>query len=68
MKNPMPKKRADRPATGAVSEILIWPGGKIFAHNLTPEIAGLLAELNPADQAMNRRARRKNDLKHELSN
>jgi hypothetical protein len=68
MKNPVPKKRADLAAAGAVSEILIWPDGKIFAHNLTPEIAGLLAELNPADPAMRRRARGKNNLKHELSN
>jgi len=33
-----------------------------------PVMAGVLAELNPADEAMSRRALRKNILKHELPN
>lgn len=41
-----------------LSEILILPDGRIFAHNLTPEMARVLADLNPADAAMGRRARR----------
>ncbi|MEI8291158.1 MAG: hypothetical protein WCH99_16955 [Verrucomicrobiota bacterium] len=52
---PQPASTADKP----VSEILILPGGKILVHNLTPVMAVVLAELNPEDQAMNRRALRK---------
>jgi hypothetical protein len=51
-----------------VSEILILADGRILAHNITPTMAKILAELNPADQAMKQRAMRKNTLKHELSN
>lgn len=51
-----------------VSEILILPDGRIFGHNLSPAMAGVLAALNPADEAMNRRAMRKNTLNHELPN
>ena len=51
-----------------LSEILILPDGKIFVHNLTPEMARVLAELNPADAAMSYRANRKNNLNHELPN
>ena len=39
----------------AISEILILSDGKVFAHNITPEMARLLLELNPADEAMSRR-------------
>lgn len=52
----------------SLSEMLILPDGRILAHNITPEMASLLAKLNPADEAMNRRALRKNTLKHELPN
>jgi len=51
-----------------LSEILILSDGKIFAHNITLAMARVLAELNPEDAAMNRRATRKNTLKHELPN
>ncbi len=40
------------------SELLILGDGTIFAHNLTPAMAALLAELNPDDAAMRRRANR----------
>jgi len=50
------------------SELLIMPDGRILAHNITPEMARVLAELNPADEAMNQRALRKNTLQHELPN
>ncbi|MGC9943059.1 MAG: hypothetical protein ABSE48_14610 [Verrucomicrobiota bacterium] len=43
----------------SVSEILILADGKIFAHNITPAMAGVLSELDPSDEAMNQRARRK---------
>lgn len=56
---PQPASTPDNP----VSEILILPGGKILAHNLTPGMAAVLAELNPEDQAMNRRALREKILK-----
>jgi len=38
------------------SELLILPSGRILVHNLTPVMAALLAELNPADDAMRERA------------
>jgi hypothetical protein len=39
-------------------ELLILADGNIFAHNLTPAMAGLLAGLNPNDAAMRQRAER----------
>ena len=39
-------------------ELLILADGNIFAHNLTPTMAGLLSELNPNDAAMRQRAER----------
>ena len=50
------------------SELLIMPDGRILAHNITPVMARVLAELNPTDEAMKRRALRRNTLKHELPN
>jgi hypothetical protein len=50
------------------SELLILPDGRILAHNITPAMARVLAELNPADEVMNRRALRKSTLQHELPN
>ena len=38
-----------------LSEVLIMPDGKIYAHNLTPEMANVLSELNPADEAIKQR-------------
>ena len=40
----------------AVSEILIRADGRIFAHNITPAMARVLSELDPANEAMSRRA------------
>jgi hypothetical protein len=40
-----------------VSEILILADAKIFAHNLTPEMARALSKLNPADKRMRQRAK-----------
>ena len=37
------------------SEVLITPDGKIYAHNLTPEMARVLGELNPADKNIQQR-------------
>jgi len=37
-------------------ELLISGDGNIFAHNLTPAMAELLAELNPNDADMRQRA------------
>jgi hypothetical protein len=50
------------------SEFLILPGGKILAHNLTPDMARILSELNPADKPMRRRANLKTISKHEFPN
>jgi hypothetical protein len=38
------------------AEILILPDGRILAHNITPAVAAVLAELNPADEPMRLRA------------
>ena len=38
-----------------MSELLIMPDGKIYAHNLTPEMAAILSELNPDDEAIKQR-------------
>lgn len=38
-----------------LSELLIMPDGKIYAHNLTPEMARVLSELNPADESIKQR-------------
>jgi hypothetical protein len=59
MKNPAIKKRTKLAEEKSVSEILILSDGKIFAHNITLEMAGVLTKLNPADAAMSRRATRK---------
>ena len=40
----------------ASTELLILPDGRILVHNLTPVMAALLAELNPADEPMRERA------------
>lgn len=40
----------------ATSTIRVGRDGRIFAHNLTPALASVLAELNPADEAMRMRA------------
>jgi hypothetical protein len=39
-----------------LSEVLIMPDGKIYAHNLTPEMAKVLSELNPEDESIRQRA------------
>jgi hypothetical protein len=38
-----------------MSELLVMPDGQIYAHNLTPEMAAVLSELNPNDQAIKNR-------------
>jgi hypothetical protein len=68
MKGGTTKRNGKSPTAKSVSEILISADGKILAHNISLALAGVLAELNPADQAMNRRAARKHDLQHELPN
>ena len=40
------------------SEVLILPDGKILAHNITPEMAAVLSELDPTNELMQRRAAR----------
>ena len=41
--------------TELMSELLIMPDGRIYAHNLTPEMAAVLSELNPEDEAIKQR-------------
>ena len=38
-----------RQAEIGLSESLILPDGRILAHNITPKMARVLAELNPAE-------------------
>jgi len=52
------KKARSQPDECQETEMLILPDGTIFAHNITPVIAGILAQLNPSDLAMRRRAAR----------
>ena len=61
-------RHAKTSAEKAVSEILILADGNILAHNITPEMADMLAGLNPADEAMSRRATRKKTIKNALPN
>jgi hypothetical protein len=68
MKHRTTNKIAKSSATKVVSEILILADGKILAHNITPEMARVLTDLNPKDEAMSRRGQRENNFKHELPN
>ncbi len=41
---------------GSSGELLILPDGRILAHNICPEMAGVLAEIDPGNEAIRRRA------------
>jgi hypothetical protein len=56
MKFPFNTKGRGLPAKNSISEILVLPDGRIFAHNISRVMAKVLAELNPADKAMRERA------------
>jgi hypothetical protein len=60
------KMRLSALAGSSTAEILVLPDGRIFAHNISPDLAVVLAALDPKDEAMRRRAGRKNTLKHEI--
>jgi hypothetical protein len=45
------------PMVEQTSELLILDDGSILAHNLTPAMAELLADLDPNDAAMRERAK-----------
>ena len=62
------RKPVTRSAESAVGELLILPDGRVLAHNLSAALAGVLAELNPGDMAMNRRAAEKKPFTNELPN
>ena len=55
-----------KPPEPPASEMLILADGTVFAHNLTPAMARLLSDLNPADEAMNHRAHPQEIFDHEL--
>lgn len=38
------------------AELLILPDGRILAHNITPEVARLLRELDPDNASLRQRA------------
>ena len=52
-KNNYAATRDDRQSS---CEVLILPDGRILAHNITPALAQLLADLDPTDAVMRRRA------------
>lgn len=43
-------------AAELMSELMIMPDGRIYAHNLTPAMAAVLSELSPGDEAIRHRA------------
>jgi hypothetical protein len=43
------------PKAELMSELLIMADGKVYVHNLTPEMAAVLSKLNPDDQAIKQR-------------
>lgn len=51
-------KHLEMATTGntSMTELLIQADGTVFAHNLTPAMAGLLSVLNPSDESMKQRA------------
>jgi len=59
------KKRMQPSIETSVSEMLILHDGRILAHNITPTMARVLAKLDPADEAMRRRANRQNSVQGE---
>jgi hypothetical protein len=51
------------------SELLILSDGRILAHNITPEVAVVLSQLDPGNVLMKKRSRQEksatSDTKHE---
>jgi len=43
-------------ARASTSELLLLPDGRVLVHNLTPAMAAMMTELNPADGLMKLRA------------
>jgi len=68
MKTRRARKPVKRIPEKTMCELLILPDGRILAHNLSAPLAGVLAELNPGDGAMNRRAGGENTFNDELPN
>jgi len=50
------------PPRGSHSELLILPDGRILVHNLTPTMAALLRELNPAEDVIRPRTKPSGEL------
>lgn len=49
LKHSSARKRGSRvPDSGAETELLLLPSGEILVHNLTPEMARLLVNIDPA--------------------
>ena len=44
------------------AELLILPDGRILAHNISPDMAAILAELDPRNELMGQRARLNKEL------
>jgi hypothetical protein len=52
---PKPKIASTAPPPSAFTELLVLGDGRILVHNLTPAMARILSELNPADEPMRER-------------
>ena len=48
---------------GETTELLILGDGHIFVHNLTPQMAALLSQLDPHDELMRQRATTDSEIK-----
>jgi len=66
MKKHAAKRNCEPDGESQVSELLILPDGQILVHNLTPNFARLLQELNPNDEQISSRVTRYSSPTHEL--
>ncbi len=53
VKNNYAAKVEDGESSG---ELLILPDGRILAHNISPEMAAVLTEIDPGNEAIRRRS------------
>ena len=63
---PSSRTRGRRSGSATHAEFLILPDGRVLAHNLTPPLARIVAQLNPGDPVMNRRAYPPKKIRYEL--
>ena len=56
MKSKINVAQEEKVQNASSEEILILTDGRILTHNLTPDMAAVLQQLNPHDEPMRRRA------------